>query len=244
MIKLKLDDDVLRKIVPGATIPKFQVEDDYVVEAGGKYINGLPFNVWDRRFNTIADDIASTSWLVEVPIDRHIWKTIGIFNIKDGTLYLVTSYSNFLTVQSKIKNGKYTHYMYPLTINNDDSVEQLSLDGIEISEGVAKKRLKEAKKILGDNFSRLKRTIIITYDYFEEIAVNGVEILVDNNFNIIDKLSIPEYRSPSPDDNKTKQDNKEKLIKPKTSSSIVKWNANKIKRPIAGEEENGNGISN
>lgn len=134
--------------------------------------------------------------------------------------------------------------MYPLTINNDDSVEQLSLDGIEISEGVAKKRLKEAKKILGDNFSRLKRTIIITYDYFEEIAVNGVEILVDNNFNIIDKLSIPEYRSPSPDDNKTKQDNKEKLIKPKTSSSIVKWNANKIKRPIAGEEENGNGISN
>lgn len=101
-------------------------------EAGGEYINGLSFNTWDHRFNTISDDIASTPWLVEISIDRHIWKAIGVFNVKDGTLYLVTSYTNFLVVQRKIQNGKYTHYMYPLTINNVASAEQLSLEGLEI----------------------------------------------------------------------------------------------------------------
>ena len=108
----KADDEVLRKIVPGATITKSQVRDDYMEEAGGEYINGLSFNTWDHRFNTISDDIASTPWLVEISIDRNIWKAIGVFNVKDGTLYLVTSYTNFLVVQRKIQNGKYTHYMY------------------------------------------------------------------------------------------------------------------------------------
>ncbi|WP_332872110.1 DUF5986 family protein [Lactobacillus crispatus] len=74
---------------------KSQVRDDYMEEAGGEYINGLSFNTWDHRFNTISDDIASTPWLVEISIDRHIWKAIGVFNVKDGTLYLVTSYTNF-----------------------------------------------------------------------------------------------------------------------------------------------------
>ena len=77
MEKLKRDDEVLRKIVPGATITKIEVKDDYTEEAGGKYINGLSFNVWDHRFNTISAAIASTPWLVEIPIDRHIWKAIA-----------------------------------------------------------------------------------------------------------------------------------------------------------------------
>ena len=83
----KADDEVLRKIVPGATITKSQVRDDYMEEAGGEYINGLSFNTWDHRFNTISADIVSTPWLAEVSIDRHIWKAIGVFNVKDGTLY-------------------------------------------------------------------------------------------------------------------------------------------------------------
>lgn len=243
MTKLKCDDEVLQKIVPGATITKSQVRDDYMEEAGGEYINGLSFNTWDHRFNTISADIASTSWLVEIPIDRHIWKAISIFNTKDGTLYLVTSYANFMSVQHKIKKGKYSHYMYSLTINNANTVEQLSLDGIGNDEARAEERLREAKEILGNNFARLKRTIIITYDYFEDEAVNGLENLVDNNFSIIDRLALPEYKSPSPDDDKTKRNNQEKSSEKQKSGRIVKWNANKIRRPITGEENN-NGTSN
>lgn len=238
MTKFKIDDEVLRKIVPGATITKSQVRDDYMEEAGGEYINGLSFNTWDHRFNTISADIASTPGLVEIPIDRHIWKAIGVFNTKDSILYLVTSYANFIAVQRKIKKGKYSHYMYPLTINNDDSAEQLSLDGIGNNKVVAEERLREAKKILGDNFARLKRTIIITYDYFEDEAVNGLEILVDNNFSIIDRLTIPEYKSPSPDDDTTKRDNQEKSTEKQKSGRIVKWNANKTRRAITSEENN------
>lgn len=236
MTNLKIDDEVLQKIVPGATITKSQVRDDYIEEVGGKYINGLSFNTWDHKFNTISADIASTPWLAEIPIDRHIWKTIGIFNTKNGTLYLVTSYANFIAVQHKIKKGKYSHYMYPLTINNDNSVEQLSLDGIGNDKAVAEERLKGAKKILGNAFNQLKRTIIITYEYFEDEAVNGLEILVDNNFNVIDKLVIPEYRSPSPDEGTTKYDNQEQSSEKQKSSRIVKWNANKTRRPITSEE--------
>ena len=88
-----------------------------------------------------------------------------------------------------------------------------------------------------------KRTIIITYDYFEDAAVNGLEILVDNNFSIIDRLAIPEYESPSPDDDTIKHDNQEKSAEKQKSDRIVKWNANKIRRPITGEENN-NGTSN
>lgn len=243
MDKLKRDDEVLRKIVPGATITMIQVKDDYTEEVGGKYINGLSFNVWDHRFNTISAAIASTPWLAEIPIDRHIWKAIGVFNTKDGTLYLITSYANFIAVQRKIKKGKYSHYMYPLTINNATPTEQLSLDGFENDNAIAEERLREAKKILGDDFTRLKRTIIITYDYFEDEAVNGLEILVDNNFSIIDRLVIPEYKSPSSDDGTTKYDNQEKFAEKQKSDRIVKWNANKIRRPITGEENN-NGTSN
>ncbi|MCT0197679.1 hypothetical protein EFM06_08495 [Lactobacillus helveticus] len=243
MDKLKRDDEVLRKIVPGATITMIQVKDDYTEEVGGKYINGLSFNVWDHRFNTISAAIASTPWLAEIPIDRHIWKAIGVFNTKDGTLYLITSYANFIAVQRKIKKGKYSHYMYPLTINNAMPTEQLSLDGFENDNAIAEERLREAKKILGDDFTRLKRTIIITYDYFEDEAVNGLEILVDNNFSIIDRLVIPEYKSPSSDDGTTKYDNQEKFAEKQKSERIVKWNANKIRRPITGEENN-NGTSN
>lgn len=243
MDKLKRDDEVLRKIVPGATITMIQVKDDYTEEVGGKYINGLSFNVWDHRFNTISAAIASTPWLAEIPIDRHIWKAIGVFNTKDGTLYLITSYANFIAVQRKIKKGKYSHYMYPLTINNATPTEQLSLDGFENDNAIAEERLKEVKKILGDDFTRLKRTIIITYDYFEDEAVNGLEFLVDNNFSIIDRLVIPEYKSPSSDDGTTKYDNQEKFAEKQKSDRIVKWNANKIRRPITGEENN-NGTSN
>ena len=243
MDKLKRDDEVLRRIIPGATIIKMQVMDDYTEEAGGKYINGLSFNVWDHRFNTISDAIASIPWLVEIPIDRYIWKAIGVFNTKDGTLYLITSYANFIAVQRKIKKGKYSHYMYPLTINNATTTEQLLLDGFENDDMIAEKRLKEAKKILGDDFTRLKRTIIITYDYFEDAAVNGLEILVDNNFSIIDRIAIPEYESPSSDDDTIKHDNQEKSAEKQKSDRIVKWNANKIRRPITGEENN-NGTSN
>lgn len=234
----KADDEVLRKIVPGATITKSQVRDDYMEEAGGEYINGLSFNTWDHRFNTISADIVSTPWLAEVSIDRHIWKAIGVFNVKDGTLYLVTSYTNFLVVQRKIQNGKYTHYMYPLTINNGASAEQLSLDGIGNNKVVAEKRLKEAKKILGNDFTKLKRTIIITYDYFDDKAVNGLEILVDNNFNVVDEIVIPEYNSPSPDDDITRYDNQKNNVEGHKSDSIVKWNANKAKRPTTSEENN------
>ncbi|MCT3412747.1 DUF5986 family protein [Lactobacillus helveticus] len=243
MDKLKRDDEVLRRIVPGATVTMIQVKDDYTEEVGGKYINGLSFNVWDHRFNTISAAIASTPWLAEIPIDRHIWKAIGVFNTKDGTLYLITSYANFIAVQRKIKKGKYSHYMYPLTINNATPTEQLSLDGFENDNAIAEERLREAKKILGDDFTRLKRTIIITYDYFEDEAVNGLEILVDNNFSIIDRLVIPEYKSPSSDDSTTKYDNQEKFAEKQKSDRIVKWNANKIRRPITGEENN-NGTSN
>lgn len=243
MDKLKRDDEVLRRIVPGATVTMIQVKDDYTEEVGGKYINGLSFNVWDHRFNTISAAIASTPWLAEIPIDRHIWKAIGVFNTKDGTLYLITSYANFIAVQRKIKKGKYSHYMYPLTINNATPTEQLSLDGFENDNAIAEERLREAKKILGDDFTRLKRTIIITYDYFEDEAVNGLEILVDNNFSIIDRLVIPEYKSPSSDDGTTKYDNQEKFAEKQKSDRIVKWNANKIRRPITGEENN-NGTSN
>lgn len=239
----KADDEVLRKIVPGATITKSQVRDDYMEEAGGEYINGLSFNTWDHRFNTISADIVSTPWLAEVSIDRHIWKAIGVFNVKDGTLYLVTSYTNFLVVQRKIQNGKYTHYMYPLTINNGVSAEQLSLDGIGNNKVVAEKRLKEVKKILGNDFTKLKRTIIITYDYFDDKAVNGLEILVDNNFNVVDEIVIPEYNSPSPDDDTARYDNQKNNVEDHKSDSIVKWNDNKTKRSTRNKENN-NGTSN
>lgn len=128
--------------------------------------------------------------------------------------------------------------MYPLTINNVASAEQLSLEGIGNNKVVAEKRLKEAKKILGNDFTKLKITIIITYDYFDDEAVNGLEILVDNNFNLIDEIVIPEYKSPSPDDDTTRYDNQKNNVEGHKSDSIVKWNANKAKRPTTSEENN------
>lgn len=38
----KADDEVLRKIVPGATITKSQVRDDYMEEAGENILMGYP----------------------------------------------------------------------------------------------------------------------------------------------------------------------------------------------------------
>ena len=133
--------------------------------------------------------------------------------------------------------------MYPLTINNGVSAEQLSLDGIGNNKVVAEKRLKEVKKILGNDFTKLKRTIIITYDYFDDKAVNGLEILVDNNFNVVDEIVIPEYNSPSPDDDTTRYDNQKNSVEDHKSDSIVKWNDNKTKRSTRNKENN-NGTSN
>ena len=133
--------------------------------------------------------------------------------------------------------------MYPLTINNATTAEQLSLDGFENDDAIAEKRLKEAKEILGDDFTRLKRTIIITYDYFEDAAVNGLEILVDNNFSVIDRLVIQNTNLLVPMMIRLNMITKKKSAEKQKSDRIVKWNANKIRRPITGEENN-NGTSN
>lgn len=114
--RIKRDDEVLRVVTPGLKITLSQIRDDYTVSAGGKYNNGLSGNVWDRRFNAVSAAIAPIKNLQEIPIDRHVWKTMGVFNEKDGTLYLFTSHKNFFIVQKKIQAGKFSHYMYPLTI--------------------------------------------------------------------------------------------------------------------------------
>lgn len=131
-----------------------EVKDDYIEATDGTYDNGLLRYVWDKRLNLLSKRIKLESNLKEIPIDRGIWKTMGIFNSKDKSLYLFTSHKNFCIVQKKIQEGYVSHYMYALTGCNPHVSEQLFIDGLEDRDKIKEWRIKEAKKILGDTFKK------------------------------------------------------------------------------------------
>lgn len=232
---IQINNDFLRVVTPALKTPVGQIRDDYTTFAGGKYNNGVSEAIWDFRFNNISARISKIKFLHEIPIDRKIWKTMGVFNAIDGTLNLFTSRKNFFKIQKEIHSGKHSHYMYTLTASNPVVFKQLSFDGLEVNKD-DEQRLEEAKEILGDDFDLVKRTYIITYDYYEDAAVNGTIFLVDTEFNIIDRAAIPEYKATTPDDEdrSTKHENK-KAQKTKTDR-IVKWNPNKTKRSTTSRE--------
>ncbi|WP_288557568.1 DUF5986 family protein [uncultured Lactobacillus sp.] len=235
MEKIATDYELLKIITPALKIPVGQIRDDYAAFAGGKYDNGIPGSIWDRRFNEIASRISSIKKLHEIPIDRHIWKTMSVFNDKDSTLYLFTSRKNFFKIQKEIQDGKHSHYMYALTAANPVVSKQLSFDGLE-DDADGEERLEEAKEILGDNFNRVKRTYIITYDYYEDAAVDGTIFLVDTEFNTIDRVAIPEFKAPTPEDEDRSTEHENKKVQEDKTDRIVKWNPNKTKRSTTNRE--------
>lgn len=233
--EIQIDNDFLRVVTPALKIVIDQIRDDYAAFAGGYYDNGLPWSIWDHRFNEVGSRISSIKCLHEIPIDRRIWKTMSVFNDKDGTLYLFTSRKNFFKIQKEIQGGKHSHYMYALTASNPVVVKQLSFDGLE-DDVDGEERLEEAKEILGDNFNRVKRTYIITYDYYEDAAVDGTIFLVDTEFNIIDRVTIPEYKAPTPEDESRSTEHENKKVQENKTDRIVKWNPNKTKRSTTNRE--------
>lgn len=193
---------------------------------------GIYGYLWSRRLNAISLAISTISNLIEIPIDRKIWKTMAVFNKNDGTLYLATSRDNFFVIQKEIQQGRRSHYMYALTSQNCKKSQQLTLDGLEDPNSSEEYRLEEAKKILGENFTNVKVTYIITYDYFIDAAVNGNIFLVDSNFNLIDTVEIPEYKDPTPTNDVKISTDTEIGYQESHSNQIVKWKTDKEKRPI------------
>lgn len=232
---IRVDNNFLRVVTPALKIFVDQIRDDYTTFVGGKYNNGLSEAIWDFRFNDLSARISKVENLLEIPIDRNIWKTMGVFNTENGTLNLFTSRNNFFKIQKEIQGGKHSHYMYALTASNPVISRQLSFDGLE-DDTDDEQRLEEAKEILGDNFNRVKRTYIITYDYYEDAAINGTIFLVDTDFNTIDTVAIPKYKAPTPDDEDKSIEHENKKVQEAKNDRLVNWNPNKTKRPTTNRE--------
>lgn len=190
MLKININFELLRKCEPAFKIVRDDVKDDYREASGGDINNGESAFLWNRRLNEwikiVSRDLKN---YIQISIDRMIWKTVAVLD-EEGILWLLTSRQNFRNVQTKVKNGNVTHYMYLLTATNPDGVEQLSFNVFDEKEKGQNQRLERAKEILGDEFSKVKQTQIITYEYTPNVALKGSIFLVDNQFNIIEEQAI------------------------------------------------------
>ena len=190
MVKIKINTLLLNKSKSAFEITWNDVKDDYHEAVGGDIQNGKAFFVWSKRLNAWIKIVSREfSTYSQISIDRVIWETVAVLD-DEGILWLLTSRKNFYKVQDDIKRGKVTHYMYLLTSNNPDYAEQLAFDGLSKNDYFQKQRLEQAKKILGDDFSKIVQTQIIVFDYTSNLALNGSIILVDNQFNVLEEQSI------------------------------------------------------
>ncbi|MEF2293124.1 DUF5986 family protein [Virgibacillus dokdonensis] len=172
---------------------------DILNEAGDLYGlndtgNFKNFGSWDLIFNRIKN-AAILHDLIVIKKKRGIWKFIIILDVKTGTLLVFTKEKN---IEKVIKDfGKENiHYFHAFVGLNSNPIDlanrQLELFSM-ITDEYEEKRIVEAQKILGEDYSSVKKVIFVTAKE-EQKEITAVEArLYSPYFELLDSEDWSQY---------------------------------------------------
>jgi hypothetical protein len=190
------EKQLLKEIVQAFSRNTQDVIYDIQLEHGldtGNFING---GVWDIRFNRIKL-AALQNGLVVLKRKRGIWKFILLLDVETGILYVFTRDNNLNNVIKQL-GKKNIHYFHAFVSLNSGPLEmdnqQLELFSM-FSEEYEAKRIYEAQKILGEDYSSVKQVVFIVAKEEEKQIVSVEAHLYNRFFELLDFENLSSFIS-------------------------------------------------
>lgn len=192
-----LNESTIKSIVQAFSENTYGVLSDIKKEYGLGTANFQNGGSWDVRFERIKN-AALKHDLVVLKKKRGIWKFYLLLHIETGNLFVFSKEKNLEVVKRNFGKSK-IHYFHAFVGLNSEPIElkkykQTTLFPL-IDEEFEEKRIYEAQKILGEDYSSIKSVFFITASEDEGKFV-GVEAKKFNpNFDLIDKKDWTSYIS-------------------------------------------------
>lgn len=182
-----MGQSVIGNLVKAFTGTTNEVVNEVKQEYGwdtGNFKNG---GAWDTRFNRIKQ-VALQNELLVLTRKRGIWSFICVLNLDSGTIYVFSKDKNLEGVIKKL-GSKNIHYFQAFVSLNSDPVDmdnqQMSLFSV-FPEDYEMRRIREAQKILGEEYPLVNQVIFVVAKE-EERKIVGVEAKLFNRyFELID----------------------------------------------------------
>jgi Family of unknown function (DUF5986) len=179
---LEINESVINNLVKAFTGTTEEVISEIKYEYGmstGNFKNG---GSWDIRFNRIKHAALQNN-LVVITRKRGIWTFVCVLNTDNGVMYVFSKDKN-LEIVKKNLGKKNIHYFHAFVSLNSDSYDldnqQMSLFST-LPEEYEEKRLREAQKILGEEYP-LVRSVVFVVAKEEERKIVGVEATLYNRY--------------------------------------------------------------
>lgn len=171
-----------------------EIKYEYGLDTGN-FKNG---GAWDIRFRRIKQ-VALESGLVVLTKRRGIWSFICVLNADTGNLYVFTKEKNLETVIKHL-GKKSIHYFHAFISLNSGPIEldnqQMALFST-LPEEYESKRIREAQKILGEDYPQVNQVIFVVAQE-EEKRIVGIEAKLYNGY--FEELDSENWSSYLPDD--------------------------------------------
>ncbi|MFV2050846.1 DUF5986 family protein [Metabacillus sp. YM-086] len=171
-----------------------EIKQEYGLDTGN-FKNG---GAWDIRFRRIKQ-IALENNLIVLTKRRGIWSFVCVLNENTGDLYVFTKEKNLEIVIKNLGKRK-IHYFHAFISLNSGPVEldnhQMALFST-LPEDYETKRIREAQKILGEEYPLVNQVIFIVAQE-EERKMVGVEAKLYNRF--FELLDVENWSSFVPED--------------------------------------------
>ncbi|MDL0420375.1 DUF5986 family protein [Caldibacillus thermoamylovorans] len=177
-----LNDETIESLVKAFAGTTNDVVDEIKQEYGletGNFKNG---GVWDIRFRRIKQ-VALENGLIVLTKRRGIWTFICVLDTGTGILYVFSKEKNLDIVIKKLgrKNIHYFHAFVSLSSGPIDlDYQQISLFPT-LTEEYENRRLREAQKILGEEYPLVNDVVFIVAKE-EEKKIVGVEAKTFNRY--------------------------------------------------------------
>ena len=161
----------------------------------GNFKNG---GSWDTRFNRIKQ-VALQNELLVLTRKRAIWSFICVLNLDSGTLYVFSKDKNLEGVIKKLGREN-IHYFQAFVSLNSDPVDmdnqQMSFFSV-FPEDYEMRRIREAQKILGEEYPLVNQVIFVVAKE-EERKIVGVEAKLFNRY--FELIDVQDWSAHVPDD--------------------------------------------
>lgn len=194
-----LKPNEMNSFINAVSISVPDILNTYKKDFGESTQNGKYMAVWDARFDALKEKAIAKNGFSYVMIRRSgLWEFVGVINIETKDLFLFFAEKRY---KALVKSKDYdSHYLNSfVSFNHTQDSEGFHNVVLFDDDEYEKRRIEDAKKMLGDKFDMVERVVPITLTfegseivgacahflngYSEEIGVQDLSDGMNGNYN-------------------------------------------------------------
>lgn len=238
-----INESTIESLVNAFSESTRSVMNDIRIEHGlntGNFQNG---GAWDVRFNRLTQ-AALKNELVVITKRRCIWTFILLLNAETGSLFIFSKQKNLENVIKKFGKDS-IHYFHAIVSLNSDPVEfESQQQGLfsMFPDEYEERRLMEAQKVLGEDYSSVSQVIFVTAQEEQGKFVKVEAKLFNRYFELMDIEDWTSYASIDqysdiivPSEKSIIEDSETNKVIPKVKKEVIN-RKKQFKKPIPNEK--------